>query len=57
MKIICFDIGGTKILKAVVEIAGDKFEFLEVEEEKNPRKEKAIREVLLSYSQTARDAF
>ncbi|MFA6285719.1 MAG: ROK family protein [Parcubacteria group bacterium] len=57
MKIICFDIGGTKILKAVVEIAGDKFKFLEVEEEKNPRKEKAIREVLLSYSQTARDAF
>ena len=53
MKIICFDIGGTKILKAVVEISGGKFKFLEMEEEKNPKREDKIKEILFSYSQMA----
>ena len=57
MKIICFDIGGTKILKAVVEINGGKFKFLEMEEEKNPRKEEKIKKILFSYSRTACDSF
>lgn len=50
---IAFDIGGTKILKAVVEISDGKFKFLEVEEEKNPRREDKIKEILFSYSQMA----
>lgn len=57
MKIICFDIGGTKILKAVVEIRGEKFEFLEMEEEKNPRKEEKIKKILFLYSRMARKVF
>ena len=49
MKVICFDIGGTKILKAVVEISRNKFQFLELEEEKNPRKAKEIEKIMLDF--------
>jgi len=49
MKIVCFDIGGTKILKAVVWLEGGKYKFLEMREEKNPRKEKRIKEILQTY--------
>ncbi|MFH0930256.1 MAG: ROK family protein [Candidatus Moraniibacteriota bacterium] len=55
MKIICFDIGGTKILKAVVEINGGKFKFLEMEKEKNPRNSKKIRNLFLSYCEEMRN--
>jgi glucokinase len=54
MKIICFDIGGTKILKSILEISGGKFKFLEIEEEKNPRKEKVIKEIILDFCLSAR---
>jgi predicted NBD/HSP70 family sugar kinase len=57
MKIICFDIGGTKILKAVVEIGSGKFEFLEIEEEKNPRKEAQIKSILKEYGEIANRKF
>lgn len=57
MKIICFDIGGTKILKAVVKIRGRSYKFLETEEEKNPRKEKKIKNILLDYCQKARKKY
>ena len=46
MKIICFDIGATKILKSVVKLQGRKFYFLEIEEEKNPRKEGKIKNII-----------
>jgi|WetSurMetagenome_2_1015567.scaffolds.fasta_scaffold63703_3 glucokinase len=57
MKIICFDIGGTKILKAVVEISNEKFRFLEIEEEKNPRKEDKIKNIILDYCQKNRKRY
>jgi len=57
MKIICFDIGGTKILKAVVKINGKKFKFLEMEEEKNPRKEDKIKNIILTYCQKNRKRY
>jgi predicted NBD/HSP70 family sugar kinase len=57
MKIICFDIGGTKILKAVVKISGEKFKFLEIEEEKNPRGEDKIKNIVLTYCQKARKRY
>ncbi|MDI6777725.1 MAG: ROK family protein [Patescibacteria group bacterium] len=53
-KYIVFDIGATKILKAVVKLRGRKFDFLEIEEEKNPRKEKRIKEIISLYCQKAR---
>jgi predicted NBD/HSP70 family sugar kinase len=56
-KIICFDIGGTKILKAVVKIKSEKFEFLEIDEEKNPRKPEKIKEILSRYSRSSRKKF
>jgi glucokinase len=56
-KIVCFDIGGTKILKAVVKISGEKFKFLEMEEEKNPKKERKIMEILSLYCQKAKMDF
>lgn len=56
-KYICFDIGGTKILKAVVEIRRGKHKFLEIEEEKNPRKEEKIKNILLDYSQKSRKKY
>lgn len=40
-------------MKAVVEISGGKFKFLEMEEEKNPKREDKIKEILFSYSQMA----
>lgn len=57
MKIICFDIGGTKILKAVVKISGEKFKFLEMEEEKNPRKEKEIKKILLDFGKSVKGKY
>jgi len=56
-KIIAFDIGGTKILKAVVKIKKGKFEFLEIEEQKNPRKPEKIKKILLEYSQVAKKKY
>jgi len=56
-KYICFDIGGTKILKAVVSLRGKKFDFLEIEEEKNPRKPEKIKEILFRYSRSSRKKF
>jgi glucokinase len=56
-KITCFDIGGTKILKAVIKLRGQQFEFLEIKEEKNPRKEEKIKKIILSYCQEARKNF
>jgi len=57
MKIITFDIGGTKILKAVAKINGEKFKFLEIEEEKNPRKEDKIKNIILAYCQKTRKRY
>ncbi len=57
MKIISFDIGGTKILKSVISFSGKKYKFLEIEEEENPRKEKKIKEILLSYCRDAGKKF
>ena len=57
MKIICFDVGATKILKAVVKIRGQKFDFLEMEEQKNPRKEEKIKDILLSYCNESRKKY
>ena len=57
MKIICLDIGGTKILKAVVKLRGQKFDFLEIEEEKNPKKEDKIKNIILTYCQKARKGY
>ncbi len=56
--VICFDIGGTKIAKAVIEIEeGGRFDFLEQEEEKNPNEAGKIEEILRSYSLEKREQF
>lgn len=51
MKVISFDIGGTKIARAVVEIAGDgKFKLLDCNKDNNPKDAKQIRTMLLEFS-------
>lgn len=54
---IAFDIGATKILKSVIEFRGRKYKFLDVEEEKNPRQEKKIKEIILDYCRKSQKAF
>jgi len=56
-KYISFDIGATKILKAVIRMRGNKFSFLEIEEEKNPRKEEKIKKIISSYCQYSRKKY
>src|SRR4030042_2917389 len=56
-KYIVFDIGATKILKAVIKLRGRKFDFLEIEEEKNPKKEDKIKNIILAYCQKARKRY
>lgn len=56
-KYIVFDIGATKILKGVVRIHRQKFYFLETDEEKNPRKEGKIREIISAYCQKAKKKY
>lgn len=54
MKIICLDIGATKILMSVVKLRRQKFVFLEIEEKRNPKKEEKIKEIILTYCGKAR---
>jgi glucokinase len=54
MKIICFDIGGTKILRGVVAIKKGRYKFLEIDEVKNPRKEREIKEIISAYCREMR---
>jgi predicted NBD/HSP70 family sugar kinase len=54
MKIICFDIGKTKILAAVLKIGRSGFSFLENQEQKNPRNPKKIEKMILDFCQNAR---
>jgi predicted NBD/HSP70 family sugar kinase len=56
-KYIAFDIGATKILKAVVKVRGIRFEFLETEEERNPKKEEKIRKIVSAYCEEARKKY
>lgn len=58
-KFICFDIGGTKIFKAVVEInfAKRSFEFLDSKRVENPVDAEAIKKIILEYSEQAKDKF
>jgi len=58
-KFICFDIGGTKIFKAVVEInfAKRSFEFLDSEKIKNPRNAEKIEKLLSEYSKKSKEKF
>jgi len=53
-KFIVFDIGKTKILAAVLKVGSNSFEFLEINEYKNPRNPKRIREGLLEFCRSAR---
>lgn len=53
-KYICFDIGKTKILAAVLKVGRNSFEFLETNEYKNPRNPKRIQEGFLEFCQYAR---
>ncbi|MFW5884867.1 MAG: ROK family protein [Patescibacteria group bacterium] len=50
-KIICFDVGGTNLSKAVVKIDSKKkeFEFLEMETVKNPIETKKVEKLFLDY--------
>lgn len=58
-KIICFDVGGSKIAKAVVKVNWKKraFTFLDYEIDTNPRKPTEIKKILLDFATTARKAF
>jgi predicted NBD/HSP70 family sugar kinase len=49
--IICFDIGGTKISKAVIRFVDTKkgYEIIDYEKEKNPREAEKIKDIMLSY--------
>ncbi|MDZ7612201.1 MAG: ROK family protein [Candidatus Moranbacteria bacterium] len=53
MKIICFDVGGTNISKAVAQINPDNksFEFLEFETIKNPVATEEVTQLFLQYCQ------
>lgn len=51
MKIITFDIGGTKIARAVVEIEkGGKFKLLDYDKDRNPKNSEKIRTMLLDFA-------
>lgn len=52
-KFICFDIGGTKIAKSVIETDGQNFVFLETAIINNPRNSKEIEEIMLGYCKEA----
>jgi glucokinase len=52
-KIVCFDIGGTKIAKSVVETDGQRYTFLETVIINNPRNSKEIEEIILEYCKEA----
>ena len=58
-KFICFDIGGTKIFKSVVEIdfSRRKFEFLDSDTIENPVDAERIREIVLDYCQKNQEKF
>ncbi len=57
MKIICFDIGGTKIAKAVIELRGNKFNFFHEETEKNPNKPESIQKIILNYAVKSKELY
>jgi len=57
MKIICFDIGGTKILKAILKMTRKKYEFLGIDEQKNPQNPKKIESIILDYCYAARKKY
>lgn len=58
MKIISFDVGGTKIAKAVVEIRKDgRFEILDHKDMKNPSRPEPIREIFLDFSNQAKKKY
>ncbi len=58
MRIICFDVGGTKIAKAVVEInKNGKYKFLDYQKKLNPKKENKIKKLFLDYSTWAKREF
>ena len=57
MKIICFDIGGTNISKAVVEIEGESYNFLDFTTEPNPKEAGEIEQTLVSYADDSKTKF
>lgn len=58
MKIITFDIGGTKIAKAVIEIQrSGRFKILDYENIKNPINSKLIRKIFLDFSTRAKEKY
>jgi glucokinase len=58
-KIICFDVGGTNISKAVVEIEkqSKKFDFLEFETVKNPIETSLVRNIFRDYSKRQKEKY
>jgi len=57
MKIICLDIGGTKISRGVATIRSRKYKFLETDEIKNPKKEGEIKEIISAYCHEMRKKY
>ncbi|HLM83879.1 MAG TPA: ROK family protein [Candidatus Bathyarchaeia archaeon] len=57
MKIICFDIGKTKILAAVLKIGRGRHKIFEMQEQKNPHNSKKIEKIILDSCQAARKKY
>lgn len=58
MKIITFDIGGTKIARAVVEISGTgKFKLLDCNKDNNPKDARQIKAMLLDFSSWSKSKY
>ena len=53
-KYICFDIGKTKILAAVLKVGRGRYDFLEIVERKNPKNPKKMQEIILEFCNYAR---
>jgi predicted NBD/HSP70 family sugar kinase len=56
-KYIAFDIGKSKILLAILKIRGENFDFLEIEERKNPHSSKKIEKIIFDFCQSARNTY
>lgn len=56
-RIICFDIGGTKIAMAVIEFSEKDYKFLDLNSISNPIDPEKIKNILLDYCQKGKNEF
>lgn len=56
-RIICFDIGGTKIAQSVINVDGENFKFLSHDIAENPKNSREIKKLLLRFCLLSKNKF